>query len=82
MSNIFEVKSSDRPVRNQQNLNLKVIRANQVKFGEKSLRVSGSKIWWNRLPTHIKNAENLSAHKRLTNAWNGVSCKCNLCRKI
>ena len=35
MSNIFKVKSSDRPVRSQQNLNLKVVRANQVKFSEK-----------------------------------------------
>ena len=59
MSNIFEVKSSDRPVRSQQNLNLKVVRANQVKFGEKSLRVLGPKIW-NRLPLHIKYGENLT----------------------
>ena len=44
MSNIFEVKSSDRPVHNQQNLNLNVVRANQVKFGERSLRVLGPKI--------------------------------------
>ena len=29
MSNIFEVKSSCKPARSQQNLNLKVIRANQ-----------------------------------------------------
>ena len=37
MSNIFEVKSTNRPIRSQQYLNLKVVRANQVKFGEKSL---------------------------------------------
>ena len=60
MSNIFEVKSSDRPVRTQQNLNLKVVRANQVKFGEKNLRFLGPKIW-NRLPPHIKYTENLTA---------------------
>ena len=64
ISNIFEVKSTDRPIRSQQYLNLKVVRANQVKFGEKSLRILGPKIW-NRLPPHIKNAENLSAFKRL-----------------
>ena len=39
MLNNFEVKSSDGPVLSQQNLNLKVIRAKQVKFGKKSLRV-------------------------------------------
>ena len=63
MSNIFEAKSSDRPVRSQQNLNLKVVRVNQVKFDEKSLRALGRNIW-NRLPPHIKNAENLSAFNR------------------
>ena len=64
MSNIFKVISSDRPVRSQQYLNLKVARAIQVKFGEKSLRILRPKIW-NRLPPHIKNAENFSASKRL-----------------
>ena len=63
MLNIFEVKSSAIP--SQQYLNLKVVRANQVKFGEKSLRVLRPNIW-NRLPPHIKNGENLSAFKRLT----------------
>ena len=58
MWNIFEVRSSDRPIRSQQYLNLKAVRANQVKFGEKSLKVLGPKIW-NRLPPHIKNVGNL-----------------------
>ena len=63
MSNIFEIKLFDRPARSRQNLNLKVVRADQVKFGEKSLRVLGPKIW-NRLLSRIKNADNLSAFKR------------------
>ena len=71
MSNIFEVKSSDRPVRIQQNLYLKVVRTNKVKFGEKGLRVLGPKIWI-RLPPHIKNAENPFAFKRLIKTWDGV----------
>ena len=81
MSNIFEFKSSDRPVCGQQYLNLKVVRANQMKFDEKSLRALGPQIW-NRLPPHIKNAGNLSAFKRLIKTWDGLLCKCNLCRKI
>ena len=80
MSNIFEVKLSDKPVRSQQNLNLKVVRANQVKLGEKSLRVLGPNIW-DRLPPHIKNGENPSAFKRLIKRWDDVSCKCDLCKK-
>ena len=81
ISNIFEVKSTDRPICSQQYLNLKVVRASQVKFGQKSVRVLGPKIW-NRLPPHIKNAENLSAFKRLIKTWNDILCKWNLCRKI
>ena len=34
MLNIFKVKLSDIPIRSQQNLNLKVARAIQVKFRE------------------------------------------------
>ena len=63
------------------NLNLKVVRGNQVKFGEKILRVLGPKIW-NRLTPHIKYDKNLSAFKRLIKTWDGVSCKCILCKKI
>ena len=81
MSNIFEVKWFDRPIHSQQYLNLRVVRANQVTFAKKSLRVLGPKIW-NRLPPHIKNAENLSTFKWLIKTWDGISCKCNLCRKI
>ena len=81
ISNIFEFKSSNRPVRSQQNLNLKVVRANQSKSGEKSLRVLRPKIW-DRLPPHVKNAESLFAFKRLIKTWDDVSCKCNLCREI
>ena len=44
MSNIFEFKSFGRPFQSQQNLNLEVVRASQVKFAEKSLRASGPKI--------------------------------------
>ena len=43
INEIHEVKSSDRLARSQQNLNLKVVRANQVKFGEKSLRGLGQR---------------------------------------
>ena len=71
MSNIFKAKTNDRPIRSRQYLNLKVVRANQVKFVEKSLRVLGPKIW-NILPPHIKNAENLSAFKRLIKTWVGA----------
>ena len=81
MSNIFECKTSGRPTYSQQNLNLKVVRSNQVKYNEKSLRVLGPMIW-NNLPPHCKNNENVSIFKRLIKTWDGVSCKCNLYRKL
>ena len=81
MSKIFEFNQPTRIQRSQQILNLKVQRANQVKFGERSLRVLGPKIW-NSLPPHIKSAQNLSVFKHLIKSWDGVSCKCNLCRSI
>ena len=78
MSNMFEVRLFDRPAPSQQNLNLKFVRANQVKFGEKSLKVLGPKIWNNI----FKNTENFTPFKRLMKTRDGVSYKCNLCRKI
>ena len=57
---------------------MKVLRANQVKFRENSLRVVRPK-QWNRLPPHIKNAKNLSVFKQLIKIWNVVLCKCNFC---
>ena len=47
-----------KPVRKQNILNLKVIRPSQVRYGERSLRVLGPKIW-NNLPAHVKSATNL-----------------------
>ena len=44
------------------------------------MRIVGPKIW-DRLPPHIKNAENLSAFKQLIKTWDGVSRECNLCKK-
>ena len=44
MSNIFQVKLSDRPVCSQRNLNLEVVRANRLKFGKNSLRILGPNI--------------------------------------
>ena len=81
MSSIFEIKLSDRPARSQRNVNLKVVRVNQVIFGGKILRILGSTIW-NRLLPYIKNAENFSTFKTLIKTLDGDSCKYNLCRKI
>ena len=78
MNNIFKVKENKRVVREQCKLNLETPEWNQVTFGAKSLKVSGSKVW-NSLPSHIKTSENLIRFK----SWNlnGNSCSCTVCTK-
>ena len=45
MKQIFQLRETNRTVRNQYNLNLNVPKVNQVSYGEKSLRYYGPKIW-------------------------------------
>ena len=76
MTEIFQL-----PVRKENILNLKVTRPNQVRYGERSFRVLGPKIW-NNLSAHVKSALNLLSFKRLIKSWDGISCKCTLCKKL
>ena len=79
MKNIFKIRETNRPIRDQYKLNLSVQSHNQVTFGEKSLRILGPKIW-NSLPLHVKAAENLNQFKMFLKKWDGVSCKCSVCQ--
>ena len=81
MSKIFDFSESTRSLREQYTLNLKVHRHNQVNFGERSLKTLGPKVW-NSLPYHIKASENLITFKKLIKEWDGITCKCNLCKNI
>ena len=81
MTDIFKLSDSKKPARKQNVLNLNVTRPNQVRYGERSLRNLGRKIW-NNLPAHIKLAPNLLSFKHLSKSWDGVSCKCNLPMKL
>ena len=63
MTEIFKLSDSKKPVRKENLLNLKVTRPNQVRYGERSLRVLGPKIW-NNLSAHVKSAPNLLSFKR------------------
>ena len=49
MKQIFELRETNRNVRQKYRLNLNIPNYNQVTFGKKSLRIFGPKIW-NRLP--------------------------------
>ena len=78
MRNIFQLKESNRVVRSQYKLNVEVPTTNQIRFGDKSLRYYGAKMW-NSLPLHLKSSNNLEIFKKLIKNWNGVSCICSIC---
>ena len=77
---IFELRKTNRAVRNQYKLNLEVPIINQVTFGAKSIRYLGPKIW-NSLPFHIKSSESLTTFKRIIKIWDMVLCKCPICQR-
>ena len=62
MKDIFKLRLSFRPVREQYILNLNIPKKRQATFGTKSLESLGPKIW-NNLPCHIKSAKNLNVLK-------------------
>ena len=80
MKELFQLRITNRPVRENYLLNMFVPKTNQVKYGTKSLRNLAPKIW-NSLPLQIKTAENLDIFKDLIKSWDGASCKCNVCFK-
>ena len=78
MNAIFKSRIIDRPVREKYKLNLEIINSNTVRYGTKSMKIFGPKVW-NSLPYHIKSSENLSSFKRLIKFWNGDYCSCDIC---
>ena len=80
MNDLFQLRESNRPVREKYRLNLNVPKTNQVRFGTKSLRNLTSKIW-NSLPPNIKSVDNLNSFKALIKNWDGTSCNCTICAK-
>ena len=81
MKQIFEFRETNRNVRGKYRLNLNIPNYNQVTFGKKSLRIFGPKIW-NSLPYHIKSSKNLETFKTVIKNWDGVNCKCMICKKL
>ena len=70
MNDIFELRKTNRAIRNQYKPNLEVPIINQVTFGAKSIRYLGLEIW-STLPFHIKSSESLTTFKRIikTELW-------------
>ena len=49
-----------------------------TKYGLKSFRNYGAKIW-NPLPNNCKSAVSLLDFKNMIKSWNGPRCKCSVC---
>ena len=71
---IFRLQITNRPIREKYKLNLEIPKTNQIRFGTKSLRYLGPKVW-NSFPFHIKWSRNFSNFKTLVKSWNGTTCK-------
>ena len=80
LKEMFYFKELKRLVREMYKLNLQIPKIGQVRFGTKSLRSLGPKIW-NTLVYHIKTSENTDIFKKTIKNWNGVECKCLVCQK-
>ena len=53
-------------------------KSNTTKYGLKSFRNYGAKIW-NLLPNNCKSVVSLGDFKNIIKSWNGPSCKCPVC---
>ena len=64
ISDIFQLRLTKRPPRDQCKLTSEIPKTNQLKFRTKNIRVFGPKIW-NSLPHQLKSTENLITFKRI-----------------
>ena len=52
-----------------------------AKYGDKSLRSLGPKIW-NQLPQNVKSEISFKKFKEYINQWFGPICKCTFCKRL
>ena len=81
IKDIFQPIITNRPLRTNQQNNLKTPRPNQTTFGTNCLTSLGSK-FWNSLPGHIKSSDNLENFKNVIKNWDGEKCACNGCKQF
>ena len=81
MKKNFELRETNRSVCEKYRLNLNIPNCHQVTFRRKSLRIFEPKIW-NTLPYHIKSSKNLESLKTVIKNWDGLNCKCVICKKF
>ena len=74
---IFELRMTNYPTREKYKLNLEMPKSIQVRFGTKTLRYLGPRVW-NSLPYHIKSSKNLTIFKTKIKNRNGTVCSCKI----
>lgn len=79
MKDLFQLSESRYSSRRPQDL--AVPRVNQTRYGLRSIRYEGAKIW-NHLPNSLKSAQNLDNFKNLIKTWEGPNCGCNFCKHV
>ena len=77
MKEIFVIEESCYSLKSK--FRLHVPRASTTKYGLKTVSFRGSQIW-DVLPNDFKDLECVSSFKRKIKIWNGLSCKCHICR--
>ena len=79
MKDIF-IKNNRRENSRHQN-NIITNMENAYTYGHNSIKSLGPKIW-NSLPEYYKKKRSFESFKLLINTWDGVKCKCKMCRQI
>jgi hypothetical protein len=69
------------PYCTRQATNLEIPRGKTTRFGSRSIRSLGPKLW-NALPASTKQADSLQLFKTQISGWQGIPCKCRECRYI
>ena len=70
-------KASSYSFRYTNLLNLPRVRSSR--YGTNSFSFQAAKLW-NSLPEEARKITSFNAFKRFIKGWNGVSCKCNMCK--
>ena len=58
---------------------LQLPKARTTTYGIESVSFLGS-LLWHALPESLKKSENLAVFKKNLRSWNGLDCKCRLCK--
>lgn len=77
LQDLLSIKESNYNFRYSNKASLPNVRT--TSYGKKSFRFNAPQIW-NSLPNHFRELSSFAQFKSLITSWNGVSCRCSLCK--